>query len=86
MRKQNGKVSFRLNLKRWIILGVFMLIIWFSLLTFWWLKADEITNDPCSVCAERLGEKVICSTGDFIPITRVYYPNSTIEDINPIKD
>lgn len=84
MQKQNDKINFKLDMKRWLILGGFLLIIWFSLLTFWWLKADEITKDPCSVCAERLGEKVICTTGDINPITRIYYANWTIEDKIPV--
>ena len=44
------------------------------------LKADEVTKDPCSICAERLGELIICRTtfGDAIPVSRYYYPNFTI--------
>lgn len=80
-------INFRLDMKRWIVLGAFLLIIWFSLLAFWWMKADEISRDPCSICAERMGEEVTCSTGYVYVSTKTYYPNgsSKIEtpNINP---
>jgi len=59
---------------------IVMLIIWFSLLSFWFLKADEITKDPCSICAERHGEKILCTTNGIYPITRSYETNGTIYD------
>lgn len=52
-------------------------------MTFYYLKADEVTRDPCSICAERMGEKVICTTGDFIPIRMIFYPNKTIDADGP---
>ena len=59
--------------------GIIMLIIWFSLLTFFWLKADAITTDPCSICSQRMGKDVVCTTNtEFGPVRRFYYPNGTI--------
>lgn len=43
-----------------------------------YIKADEVTRDPCSICAEKMGEKVICTTGDYIQLQRIYFPNKTI--------
>lgn len=63
--------------KELILVSVVMLIIWFSLLTFWWIKAEEITNDPCSICASKQGENVYCTMQSTIPITKTYYPNYT---------
>lgn len=69
---------------RLLTFGIFLLIIWGSLLIFWWLKADAISKDPCTICAERYDETVICTldTG-FIPLRRAFYPNGTIYDELP---
>ena len=39
------------------------------------LKADEISRDPCSICSERIGQEVNCYAGT---LHRVYLPNATI--------
>jgi hypothetical protein len=72
--------------KKWIIMGIFLLIIWGSFLLFVWLKTDEITKDPCSVCAKRMGEVYSCygvsGTKPMQPIT--FYPNGTISQTSVI--
>ena len=60
----------------WIIL--ILLLMWGTIIGFFYLKADEVTKDPCSICAERMGEKVVCTIGGIIPISKLYYPNGTI--------
>ena len=40
-----------------------------------YVKADEVTRDPCSICAEKIGQEVNCYVGD---LQRTYYPNKTI--------
>lgn len=69
-----------------IMVGIVMLIVWFSLLTFFFIKADEITKDPCNICAERVGENYKCfPEGLGAEIT--YYQNGSIEvDDSKIKD
>ena len=54
---------------------------WLGLMGFYYLKADEVTNSPCEVCAKKLGENVMCSTdsGGMI-ISRTYYPNLSYSD------
>ena len=61
---------------KWISLLLFLIFV--IVMLFFYLKADEITKDPCSICSKYLGEKVVCTTGDFMPIQREYYPNNTI--------
>ena len=61
-----------------IIISLAMLIIWGSLITFWYLKTDEITKDPCTICAEKQGDLVQCWTGQIYPTQKVFYPNGTI--------
>lgn len=63
------------NMKRLIVISIVMLIIWGSLLTFWYIKADEVSKDPCSICAKEQGKAVICSIG---MNTKTFYPNGTI--------
>jgi hypothetical protein len=83
----NGEFTYVLSKERMIILAVVILIVWFSLLAFWWVKADAISKDPCSACAERFNEKVVCTIYrdefNFVKVAeRNYYPNGTISDVN----
>lgn len=71
--------------KRLLIIAGVMLIIWFSLLTFWWIKADEVTRHPCSICAKLQGEKVLCTSGTYLLSTQTFYPNGTIDTYVPAE-
>jgi hypothetical protein len=64
--------------KRLIFIALFLLIMWGSFLIFLWNKADEITRDPCSICAEVMGETVWCIVNGK---ERFYHPNGTTQDI-----
>ena len=59
-------------------IGLILLIIFLVLMLLLYLKADEVTKDPCLICAELLGEDVYCSTTGFKPITRTYFSNGSI--------
>lgn len=63
-----------------IIVWIIILLIWFSAFALIYLKADEVTKDPCGICAKKMGEQVICSVGD---ISRTYYTNGTVEENFP---
>ena len=45
-----------------------------------YLKADEITKDPCSICSKQMGKAVFCTTQTAIAVTRTYLPNGTVYD------
>lgn len=63
---------------------IILFLIWVGFIVFFYMKADEITRDPCSICAERMGVNVLCTTLDSpVPAKRVYYPNGTIYNENP---
>jgi len=65
------------KLNWWII--VFLMIIFFVLMGLLYLKADEVTKDPCSICSKRMGEKVTCTIGGGFDTTTIeFYPNGTI--------
>ena len=61
---------------KFIALLLFLMFLVFMLLIY--LKADEITKDPCSICAKNQGEKVVCTTGMSQLISRTYDPNGSI--------
>ena len=60
---------------RFKYIGIILLIIWIGFMVFFFIKADEITKNPCSICAEKSGENVLCTIGT---LQRTYYPNYTI--------
>lgn len=73
------QLKYSLNMKRVIILAIFLLLIWGSIWFLIYLKADEVTRDPCSICAEKIGDNITCylqSSGGII--TRIYFQNNTI--------
>ncbi len=66
---------------RFVFVALLLFLMWIGLMVFYYLKADEVTKDPCSICSARFNENVICTMGGVIPLSRVYYPNGTIIDI-----
>ena len=75
-------MRFWLSFPRLLLICITMLLIWGSLLWFWYDKAEEVSNHPCNVCAARQGEDVICTLGKTKILSRIYYPNYTYEDID----
>lgn len=64
---------------RFVTLSLVMLIVFLSIMSFLWLKANEITNHPCSICANKVDQTITCgfSEGGYIS-QKIYYPNLTI--------
>ena len=46
---------------KFIAIILFLMFCIFMLLIF--LRGNEIANDPCSICAKKLGEDVTCFSG-----------------------
>jgi len=63
---------------RFKFIAIILLIIFLTLMTLIYLKADEVTRDPCSICAEKIGENVVCFTQGYPQLERTYYANGTI--------
>ena len=61
-----------------IAIILFLIFIIFMLVVIW--KADSLTKNACQICAAKMGDKVICTTGTSILTTRTFYPNYTIVD------
>lgn len=76
-------MNWELDYKKFYIACGIILLIWASLWLLFYLKADEVTRDPCSICAEKMGDKVRCTTGDTYQSIRTYYPNGSTYQVNP---
>ncbi len=64
--------------RKFIIVVVVLILIWGSFFIYFIKYGNEVRNDPCSVCAKKMGEEVSCTASG---ILRVYYPDGEIEDI-----
>lgn len=67
--------TFWITDNRFKFIAAILLIIFLVFMALLYFKADEITRDPCSICAEKTGENVFCSVGYQ---QRVYFPNNTM--------
>lgn len=52
-----------LSSKKVLIVGVILLVMWLTFLWFIIEYAKDLRSHPCSICAEKIGEEVICSMG-----------------------
>lgn len=68
---------------RMLSVSIVMLLVWVSLLAFFWIEAEAITKDPCSICAARQGEDIMCTIGGIEPLTKTYYPNMSVSVTDP---
>lgn len=75
--KKDRKKAFWITDSRFKYIGLILLVIWLTLFFLLFFKANEITKDPCSICAKKIGDNVICTTQGFAPLERIYYPNYT---------
>ena len=64
---------------RFKYIGLLLLIIFLVFMTFLYLKSEEITKDPCSICAGRMDSEVKCKiVNTNQELSRSYFPNGTI--------
>ena len=63
---------------RFIIVSIILILIYAGFMLLFYLKADEITKDPCSICSKYMGKTVFCTTESTIPLDRYYFPNGSI--------
>lgn len=65
--------------RQYLIMAVCLMAIWMGIMLLVYLKLEEITIDPCSICSRRMGEQVKCTLHDsVIPLSMDFYPNGTI--------
>jgi len=70
--------EFWITNSRFKYIGLILLIIFIVFISFLFLKADEITKDPCSICSENMGQEVRCVAQGTILTQRTYFPNGSI--------
>ena len=46
--------------KFWIIISI-ILLVWGVIIGIIYLKYDEITHHPCSLCAQKIGTNIVCT-------------------------
>jgi len=56
---------------KFIAILLFLMFCVFMLLIF--MRGTEIANDPCSICAKKLGEDVTCTSGYGIDAKQIIY-------------
>lgn len=61
-----------------LIVCITLIIFWGVLFWFYSQYGKELQTDPCSICAERMGDNVICRMEN---AQRTYYNNGSILDI-----
>lgn len=60
-----------------LIVGI-LILFWIGIMVLLYLKADEVTHNPCEVCAKKIGVSVICTaTGG--NISMIYNPDMTTQ-------
>ena len=65
--------------KQYLIMAICLMIMWISIIAVVYMKMEEVTKDPCSICARRMGEKVRCTIDkSAVPLSMEFYPNGTI--------
>jgi hypothetical protein len=80
MKMQEKDKVWRIDRIKFLIFGIIMVIVWGSIFTLLYLKADEVTKDPCSICAKQMGENIYCTISGVYPVTRTYTPDGNISD------
>ena len=67
---------------RFILIAILLMVIFFTFMGIIIWQGEHISHDPCGVCAKRMGDEVICTTGGEYGkmITRTFFPNYTIVD------
>jgi len=69
--------EFWITNSRFKFIALILLIMFLVFMLLLFLKANEISKDPCSICAEKMGENVYCSVGN---LQRIYYENYSVVD------
>ena len=51
-----------IDAKKLLIIAIALLILWGSFCFLVVNYAEDLRQDPCSICAKRMGEDIYCST------------------------
>lgn len=59
-------------------IAVILLLMWVGVMGLLYFKADEVTKNPCQICAEKLGEAVWCTASNSGINVISFHPNGSI--------
>jgi len=64
---------------RFKFIAILLLIIFLTFMSLIYFQGENIANDPCTICAKKMGDSVICTTmsGTYL-LTKEFEPNGTI--------
>lgn len=62
---------------RFKYIGIILFLMFLVFMALIYFKADELTHNPCQLCAKKMGENVYCSVGD---LQRTFNPNFSVID------
>ena len=58
---------------------ILIALVWSSLFFLFWSKGKELTTNPCSLCAEKIGRDITCRA-DIIDVGNIiFYENGSIK-------
>jgi len=69
--------AFWITDSRFKFIAILLMIIWLGFMVLFFLKAEEITNNPCNVCAKRMDMPVKFALEGK---QRSYNPDGTMEE------
>lgn len=70
--------NYWLSNKRFIIIAILLMIIFFTLMGLIYSKGNELSKHPCTLCAESHSATIQCFLPGIRPIRESYDPNGTI--------
>lgn len=68
---------------RFKIIIIVLILFWLGIMLLFYLKADEVTHNPCEVCSKKIGKNVICTPMNS-NFSIIFYPNmsSSVNEVN----
>jgi len=69
--------EFFITNSRFKYIGLILFLMFVVFMALIYFKADELTHNPCQLCAEKMGESVYCRVGD---LQRTFNPDFSVVD------
>lgn len=64
---------------RFKLIVIVLLLMWIGFMAFFYLKAEEITKNPCQVCARQMGTDVSCSLYDGSGTIKIFHKDYSVD-------
>ena len=64
---------------RFKYIGLILFLMFFVFMALIFMRGTEIANDPCSICAKKMGEDATCFSGIGLDMKQIIYKGG-IED------